>query len=120
MLATNINQRIGLKMIFAGLMLLPSLSWGAFVSYNGGAAALCHNDSAAGTTVLENFESYGIGTQINSLPALGVGFETLAGGGHPNIYLHSADVTPYGRRHLGNFPNGINAINRFDDIVLTV
>ena len=71
-------------------------------------------------TVLENFESYATGSQITELTALGVSFETLAGGGHPHIYNHGANTTPYGSRHLGNFPNGINATNRWDDIVLTV
>jgi len=75
--------------------------------------------AAAGTTALENFETYSNGTQIASLPALGISFDTLAGGGHPQAYLFSA-ITPHGPMHLGNFPNGINAINRWDDIVLRV
>jgi hypothetical protein len=51
------------------------------------------------------------------LPTLGVGFDSLAGGGFPHIYNHGGG-TPYGPLQLGNFPNGINEINRWDDIVL--
>ncbi len=91
----------------------------AFVTYNGGAAAEFDWQTDAGTTVLENFESYSVGTQISSLPALGIGFDTLAGGGFPNIYNHGRG-TPHGPFHLANFPNGRNAINRWDDIVLQV
>lgn len=91
----------------------------AFVTYNGNTTAESAWQTDAGSTVLENFESYAIGTQISSLPALGIGFATLAGGGHPNIYNHGGG-TPHGPLHLGNFPNGINEINRWDDIVLNV
>jgi hypothetical protein len=73
--------------------------------------------TAAGTTLLEDFETYSEGTQISSLPSLGIGFESLAGGGFPNIY-NAGGGTPYGPLHLGNFPNGINEINQWDDIVL--
>jgi hypothetical protein len=76
--------------------------------------------AAAGTTVLEDFESYSVGDTFSSLPALGVGFTELSGGGFPNIYRHPADVTPYGRNHLGNFPNGINSINRWADTTMFV
>jgi len=76
--------------------------------------------TAAGATVLEDFESYSPGDTFSSLPALGVGFMELEGGGFPNIYSHNADVTPYGRKHLGNFPNGINPTNQWDDITMYV
>jgi hypothetical protein len=74
--------------------------------------------SASGNTVLEDFEGYTNGEQISSLPALGVGFETLAGGGFPAIYIHGVNTTPYGTKHLGNFPNGIGGSNQWDDITL--
>lgn len=92
----------------------------SFTIFNGGSTAESNWQTAAGTSVLENFESFSVGAQIASLPALGIGFDTLAGGGLPQIYLHFTDVTGYGKQQLGNFPNGINSINRFDDIVLHV
>ena len=95
----------------------------SFTTYNGGTSAESDWQIVAGTTVFENFESYSVGTQISSLPVLGIGFDSLAGGGFPNIYNHTYDSgggTPYGSRHLANFPNGINGINRWDDIVLHV
>ena len=71
--------------------------------------------------MLEDFESYPVGSQLSGVPALGLGFNTLAGGGTPNIYNHhECCVTPYGTKHLGNFPNGINSINRYDDISMYV
>ncbi len=70
---------------------------------------------AAGPTALEDFESFIEGTQIHSLPKLHLAFDELAGGGFPQAYLFGG--TPYGPMHLGNFPNGINAINRFNDII---
>ena len=75
---------------------------------------------AAGATVLEDFESYSVGDTFSSLPALGVGFSELSGGGFPNIYRNYGDVTPYGRNHLGNFPNGTNSINRWADTTMFV
>ena len=75
----------------------------------------------AGTTSLEDFESYLAGEQISSLPSLGVGFDMLDGGGFPVTYDHiGLPSTTHGSIHLANFPNGINAINQFDDIVMTV
>ena len=76
--------------------------------------------NASGSTVLEDFESFATGSQISVLPVLGVGFDFLAGGGYPNIYRYTTNTTPYGRKHLGNFPNGINQINRWDSISMTV
>lgn len=93
----------------------------SFVTYSGDATAESDWRVAAGNTLLEDFESYSVGTQISSLPALGIGLDSLAGGGLPNIYSHhECCVTPYGTRHLANFPNGINQINRWDDITLHV
>lgn len=86
------------------------------MSFNGGAAAELAWQAAAGTTALEGFESYSAGAQIPSLPALGISFDLLAGGGFPVIYQHWAD----GSMQLANFPNGINEINRWNDIVLHV
>ena len=75
--------------------------------------------AAAGNEKLEDFESYVLNAQITALPMLGVTFAELAGGGFPVIYRHfESNVTPYGSKHLGNFPNGINAINRYAPIVL--
>jgi hypothetical protein len=72
--------------------------------------------SAAGLTALEDFQSYSAGTQITMLPNLGISFDVLAGGGHPQTYNFGG--TPHGSMQLGNFPNGINQTNRYDDIVL--
>ncbi len=90
----------------------------AFVTYNGDSTVELAWQIAAGATALENFESYSAGTQISSLPTLGISFDLLAGGGYPQAY--SFGGTPHGPMQLGNFPNGINEINRWDDIVLQV
>lgn len=91
------------------------------ITYNGGVAEEAAWQTDAGTTILEDFESYAVGSQLSGLPSLGLGFDTLAGGGTPHIYNHhECCVTPYGTRHLGNFPNGINSINRWDDISMYV
>jgi hypothetical protein len=78
---------------------------------------------AAAPTVLENFESYAGGTQIPTLPALGVGFDVLAGTGYPATYFHIGPPnTTHGAMHLGNFPNGVGGTpsNQFNDIVMQV
>lgn len=84
----------------------------AFISY----ADESTWQSAAGTFSLEDFESYSAGVQISSLPSLGIEFETLDGGGFPVTYNFGGPS--HGPMHLANFPNGINAINRYDDIIL--
>jgi hypothetical protein len=76
---------------------------------------------AAGTTALETFESYATNSQLSELPALGIGFDTLSGGGAPNIYNHwDCCRTPYGSKQLANFPNGIGGPNQWSDIALNV
>jgi len=100
------------------LWLLSSSVSAAFVTFNGDSTAELNWQAAAGTTVLENFESYAAGTQISSLPALGISFDQLAGGGYPQAYPFGG--TPHGPMQLGNFPNGINYINQWDDIVVRV
>jgi len=107
-----------LVLYFLFLVAANNSALAAFVTYNGDSTTEINWQTAAGTTALENFESYSVGTQISSLPTLGISFDSLAGGGHPQAYLFGG--TPHGPIHLGNFPNGINAINRFDDIVLHV
>lgn len=72
--------------------------------------------AAAGTTVLEDFESYSDGSQIPELNSLNLVFDELAGGGFPQAYLFS-DNTPHGSTQLGNFPNGINETNRWNDTI---
>jgi len=98
----------------ASALLIAGPAWGTFISYSDEATW----QAAAGATVLENFEAYAAGVQIPSLPALGIDFDTLDGGGFPVTY--SFGGTPHGPMQLANFPNGINAINRWDDIVLNV
>lgn len=106
---------VGSLAISTALALVPGPAFADFDSYVGEAAWRV----AAGTTHIEDFESYGVGTQFTQLPGLGVSFAELAGGGYPVIYQHfEPNVTPYGSKHLGNFPNGINAINRYAPIVL--
>ncbi len=95
----------------------------SFITYNGDVAVESNWQNAAGATTFEDFESYAVGTQISSLPTLGISFDTLHGGGFPNIYNHTHDrggPTPYGSKHLGNFPTGINGTSRWQDIVLNV
>ncbi len=91
----------------------------SFVTYTGDLSAETDWQAAAGTTSLEDFESYQDDTQIPILATLGIGFDPLAGGGFPNTYLFS-EGPPHGPMHLANFPNGINSINQWDDIVLYV
>ena len=96
----------------------PLTATASFTVYRGGLAVEAQWRKDAGMTQLDTFESYAIGAQIAALPALGLQFDRLQGGGFPVIYLHGEDDThPYGQKHLGNFPNGINDINRFDDII---
>ncbi len=127
----NNNPKINRKQIkkniaysFLGVMFFVFWSTNAtatLLTYNGGIAEEAAWQTAAGTTILEDFESYAVGSQLSELLSLGIGFDTLAGGGTPNIYNHhECCVTPYGTKHLGNFPNGINAINRWDDISMYV
>lgn len=109
-----------LSSIAAGVLPLlchPGLAIAAFTGFEGDLATEAAWRAAAGTVVLESFETYADGTQIPVLPGLGVAFDTLAGGGHPQAYRFGGG-TPYGAMHLGNFPNGINSINRWNDIVL--
>ena len=94
---------------------LSSHASAAFATYSD--ESLWRN-AVGGDFNVESFESFSVGEQISSLPALGVRFDELAGSGLPAIYKHAADTTPYGRNHLGNFPNGVGGTNRFDDIVL--
>lgn len=93
----------------------------ALITFQGGVAEEVAWQLAAGTTHLEDFESYAVGEQLSGLPTLGLGFDGVAGGGGPNIYNHhECCVTPYGTKHLGNFPSGINSINRWSDISMFV
>lgn len=85
-----------------------------FTVFNGGLAAETSWQASVGATVLENFESFTEGTQIQSLPALHLTFDELAGGGYSQTYRFNS--TPHGPMQLGNFPNGINAINQWNDI----
>ena len=89
-----------------------------FVTFTGGLVEEANWRATVGSYAIEDFESYPEGTQITSLPALGIRFGELAGGGFPQAYLFGG--TPYGPMHLGNFPNGINAINQWDDTVVHV
>ena len=95
--------------------LAPSGALAAFVTFNGGVGAETTWQTAAAPTLLEDFESYANGTQIQSLPSLHLAFDELAGGGYPQAYPFGG--TPHGPMQLGNFPNGINAINRYDDTI---
>jgi len=90
----------------------------SFVTFTGGLVEEANWRAAVGNYAIEDFESYTEGTQITSLPALGIRFDELSGGGFPQAYLFGG--TPYGPMHLGNFPNGINSINQWDDTVVHV
>jgi len=87
----------------------------AFLVFDGGLSAEALWRDAAGPTALEDFESYAEGTQISSLSSVNLVFDELDGGGHSQAYRFGG--TPHGPMQLGNFPNGINEINRWDDIV---
>jgi len=112
------NKLLSFILCFLFLVIANNNALAAFVTYTGNSAVELNWQIAAGTTTLENFESYTAGTQISSLPALGISFDPLAGGGYPQTYQFGG--TPHGPMQLGNFPNGINEINRWDDIVLRV
>jgi hypothetical protein len=88
-----------------------------FATYNGTTDAESAWQAAAHMSYLEDFEPYTPGTQIPSLPSLGVTFDELAGGGYPFAYLFS-EGPPHGPMHLGNFPNGINSINQWNDVIM--
>ncbi len=114
-------KRSNLVGTLCSVVLATATDWAlaSFVTYTGNLSAESAWQAAAGTTVLEDFESYQDDTQISILPALGIGFDPLAGGGFPNTYLFS-EGPPHGPMHLANFPNGINDTNRWDDVVLHV
>lgn len=107
---------VGLGRAVTAFILVASCycSHAAFMSYSSETLW----QAAAAPTALEDFESYAVGAQISTLVGLGIDFDVLEGGGYPAIYQHGSDVTGYGRKQLGNFPNGTNSINRWDDIVL--
>jgi len=98
------------------LSIVTNSVFAAFVTYT----SESNWQTAAGTTILEDFQSYSVNTQITSLPLLGVDFEMLAGGGYPATYNHFSDGSGYGSMHLSNFPNGIGGTNQWDDIILNV
>lgn len=113
--ASSVNRGAALKsLLLASVVAAASPSAVAgFATFNGGATVESLWQASVGATVLEDFESYADGTQIQSLPALHLIFDELAGGGYPQAYWFGG--TPHGPMHLGNFPNGINEINRWDD-----
>jgi hypothetical protein len=79
----------------------------AFVTYSGGLAAESDWQAAAGTTVLETFDSYAGGTQIQILTNLGVGFDPIyQGNQYPGIYIHPVANTPSQPHQLSNMPDG--------------
>jgi hypothetical protein len=102
--------------VMTALTTLSSTVSANFAVYGGDLDAESSWRVAVGATVLEDFESYAGGTQIQSLPNLHLTFDELSGGGFPQAYAHGG--TPYGLMHLGNFPNGINEINRWNDTVM--
>lgn len=102
------------------LLVIGNSAFAAFVTFNGDTTVESSWQTAAGGVALEDFESYSAGTQISSLPALGISFSQLAGGGYPFAYYWGVNDTTHGPMHLGNFPNGINAINQWDSIILNV
>ncbi len=103
-------------LIGLGLVLAAGSASASFQTFSGGLSEEAAWRSAVGTFALESFESYPDGTAIQSLPALGIRFDELAGGGYPQAYVFG--TTPYGPTHLGNFPNGINWVNQWNDIVV--
>lgn len=95
----------------------------AFTGYTGGVTAEGNWQTAAGTTVLENFDGFASGNQIQTLPALGVGFDAIDPGLglFPGIYLHSVANTPSAPLQLSNMPSGLpTATYRYADIELYV
>lgn len=103
--------------LFVAAWFVPETEAATFTPY----ASEANWQAAAAPTVLETFQSYGVGVQIPNLPNLGIEFETLTGGGYPATYLHSENITPYGTIHLANFLNNSpDASHLLNDIVLTV
>lgn len=95
----------------------------AFTGYTGGLTEEGNWQTAAGTTVLENFDGFASGNQIQTLPALGVGFDAIDPGLglFPGIYLHTVANTPSAPLQLSNMPSGSpTPTYRYADIELFV
>jgi hypothetical protein len=117
---TNEHKRKFTLPAFCGIMALfftisVNCAWGTFLTYSDESTW----QTVAAPTALEDFETYSAGVQISSLPALGIGFDVLDGGGYPVTYNYN-NYTGHGTMQLANFPNGINDINKWDDISLYV
>jgi hypothetical protein len=94
----------------------------AFLAFEGGIAAQGAWRAAAGSFVIETFESFAINSTVSALPSLGLNFAPLVGGGSPGIYAHAVDDTPFGAKQLANFPGNccITAPYQFGDLVANV
>ena len=90
-----------------------------FLTFEGGAVEHAAFQSAAGPTAQETFDGFAGGTQISSLPGLGIDFGEIAPGLFPGIYVHSIDNTPSLPHELSNMPTGFPQVaHQFADIVI--
>ena len=122
-------KKLALASAIAVLAAAAPASAAFFSTYTGGTADETAWRTAAGSYVLETFNSFVQGTSIPSLPALGVKFDlisptngcTSCPPGYPAIYTHDNN-TPSGGTQLSNMPVGgfpnVNYINA--DIMLRV
>jgi hypothetical protein len=88
------QRGIAAASIFAAAVILVNPASALFLTFQGGAPAHASFQAASGATNLGTFDSYAVGTQISSLPLLGIGFDEIAPGLYPGDYLHNVDNTP--------------------------
>lgn len=108
-------------LVAASLPVSPASA--AFMTYQGDLTQETSWRAAAGAGAepLETFDGFTAGTMIQTLPALGVGFQEIAPGLYPGVYQHGVDNTPSDPRQLSNMPSGTpNPAYQSADIVLYV
>lgn len=115
---TQLIHTLFAKSIVLFLLILSLNAQAAFITYNGGSPEETAWQTAAGSTLLENFQSYSSGTQVSTMDSIGLEFGQLAGGGYPVTYSYGG--SPHGAMEIANFPNGINETNRWDDFIINV
>ena len=117
---TRIFNRFGAVVaLTAGIAAFATPAQALFLTFEGGATEHTAFQSAAGPTALETFDGFAGGTQISSLPGLGIGFGEIAPGLFPGVYVHGVDNTPSLPHQLSNMPTGFPQVaHQFADIVI--
>lgn len=105
--------------LVAGLSVTGTPAQALFLTFEGGVAEHAAFQTAAGPTALETFDGFAGGTQVSSLPGLGIDFGEIAPGLFPGIYVHGIDNTPSLPHQLSNMPTGFPQVaHQFADIVI--